>query len=60
MFSRKFIIEYQFFTQMYDKYFILAIFQTIPDDENVDESYKYYDNVRGKINNAVLTELVEK
>jgi hypothetical protein len=33
---------------------------TIPDDENVDESYKYYDNVRGKINNAVLTELVEK
>lgn len=34
--------------------------QTIPDDENVDESYKYYDNVRGKINNAVLTELVEK
>ena len=41
--------------------FLLWIyFQTIPDDENVDESYKYYDNVRGKINNAVLTELVEK
>ena len=40
--------------------FFSILIQTIPDDENVDESYKYYDNVRGKINNAVLTELVEK